>query len=158
MKGWPCLGFIYLQTAERISLPQVPSLSGPGSQIQKGLRIFWNGLVWERIGRGDLGRLSDQLLPLRLLCTPICVLWASLVAQMVKNLPSVQENLPWVGEIPWRSEWLPTPVFLPGEFHGQKSLVGCSLWGHKGSDKTEWLNNIEYWLRSPERSQTQKFN
>ena len=63
---------------------------------------------------------------------------------MVKNLPSVQENLPWVGKIPWRSEWLPTPVFVPGEFHGRKSLVGCSLWGHKGSDKTEWLNNIEY--------------
>ena len=30
-----------------------------------------------------------------------------------------------------------TPVFLPGESHGQRSLVGCSLWGHKESDKTE---------------------
>ena len=58
---------------------------------------------------------------------------ASLVAQMVKNLPAMQEAIfdPWVGKIPWRKEWLPTPVFLPGEFHGQRSLVGYSLWGHR---------------------------
>ena len=31
---------------------------------------------------------------------------------------------PWVGKIPWRREWLPTPIFLPGGFHGQRSLVG----------------------------------
>ena len=37
----------------------------------------------------------------------------------------------WVGKIPWRRKWLPTPVFLPGEFHGQRSLVGYSPWGHK---------------------------
>ena len=34
-------------------------------------------------------------------------------------------------------KWLPTPVFLPGEFHGQRSLVGYSSWGHKESDTTE---------------------
>ena len=33
----------------------------------------------------------------------------------------------------------PTPVFLPGQFYGQRSLVGCSPWGHKESDMTEWL-------------------
>jgi len=38
---------------------------------------------------------------------------------------------PWVEKIPWRREWLPTPVFLPGEFHGQGSLVGYSSWDHK---------------------------
>ena len=38
---------------------------------------------------------------------------------------------PWVGKIPWRKQWLPTPVFLPGESHGQRSLAGYSLWGHK---------------------------
>ena len=36
---------------------------------------------------------------------------------------------PWVREIPWRRAWLPTPVFLPGEFHGQRSLAGYSPWG-----------------------------
>jgi len=44
---------------------------------------------------------------------------------------------PWVGKIPWRREWLPTPAFLPGKFHIQKSLVGYSPWGHKESDMTE---------------------
>ena len=45
---------------------------------------------------------------------------------MVKNLPAVQETGfdPWVRKIPWKREWLPTPVFLPGEHHGQRSLVG----------------------------------
>ena len=46
---------------------------------------------------------------------------------------------PWVGKIPWRREWLPTPVFLPGESHGWRSLEGYSAWGHKESDTTEWL-------------------
>ena len=36
---------------------------------------------------------------------------------------------PWVGKISWRREWLSTPIFLPGEFHGQRSLVGYSQWG-----------------------------
>ena len=44
---------------------------------------------------------------------------------------------PWVGKISWRREWQPTPVFFPGEFHGQRSLVGYSPWGHKESDMTE---------------------
>ena len=47
---------------------------------------------------------------------------------------------PWVGKIPWRRAWQPTPVFLPGESHGQRSLVGCSPWGHKESDTTEQLS------------------
>ena len=50
--------------------------------------------------------------------------WASLAAPTVKNLPAMKKTWfdPWVGKIPWRREWLPTPVFLPGEFHGQRSL------------------------------------
>ena len=43
----------------------------------------------------------------------------------------------WVGKIPWRSKWQPTPVFLPGEFHGQSSLTGYSPWGRKDLDTTE---------------------
>jgi hypothetical protein len=46
---------------------------------------------------------------------------------------------PWVLKIPWRREWLPTPVFLPGEFPGQKTLATYSPWGHKESDTTEPL-------------------
>ena len=65
--------------------------------------------------------------------------WASLVAQMVKNLSAMQKTGfdPWVEKILWSREWLPTPVFLPGEFHGQRSLAGYSPWDHKESDTTE---------------------
>ena len=66
---------------------------------------------------------------------PLQYSWASLVAHMVKNLPVVQET--WVGKIPWRREWHPTPVFLPEEFHEQRSLVGYSPWGLRESDTTE---------------------
>ena len=58
---------------------------------------------------------------------------ASFVAQLVKNLPAIQET--WVGKIPWKWERLPTPVFWPGEFHGL-----YSPWGHKESDMTERLS------------------
>ena len=44
---------------------------------------------------------------------------------------------PWVRKIPWRKKWQPTPVFLPGKSHGQKSLTGYSPWDHKDSDTTE---------------------
>ena len=43
---------------------------------------------------------------------------------------------PWVGKIPWRRKWQPTPVFLPGNFLGQKSLAGHSPWYCKESDIT----------------------
>ena len=48
----------------------------------------------------------------------------------------------WVGKIPWRRKWQPVPVFLPGESHGGRSLVGCSPWGRKEPDTTERLHNI----------------
>ena len=64
--------------------------------------------------------------------------WASLVAQTVKNSPAMWKT--WVRKIPWRRDRLPTPVFLPGEFHGQRSLAGYSPWGHKESDTTEQLS------------------
>ena len=45
--------------------------------------------------------------------------------------------IPGSGRFPWRRKWQPTPVLLPGKFHGQRSLVGSSPWGHKESDTTE---------------------
>ena len=44
---------------------------------------------------------------------------------------------PWVRQIPWRRKWQPTPVSLPGKFHGQRSLVGYSPWGCKESEMTK---------------------
>ena len=66
---------------------------------------------------------------------------ASLVARLVRNLPSMQET--WVRFLgwgdPWRRKWQPTPVFLPGESHGQRSLAGYSPYrGHKSQT---WLSD-----------------
>ena len=67
------------------------------------------------------------------------LLRTSLVAQMVKNLPAIQEIwFQFLGQDdPWRREWLPTLVFLPGEFHGQRSLADYIPWGCKNLDMTE---------------------
>ena len=60
---------------------------------------------------------------------------------MVKSLPAMQETqVQSLGrEIPWRREWEPTPVFLPREFHGQRSLMGYGPWGCKELDTTKQL-------------------
>ena len=50
---------------------------------------------------------------------------------------------PWVGKIPWSRKWQPTPVVLPGKFHGQRSLASYSPWGHKESDTTEHARTHE---------------
>ena len=48
---------------------------------------------------------------------------------------------PWLRRIPWRRKWQPTPIFLPGKSHAQRSLVGFSPWGHQDSDMTELRYN-----------------
>ena len=69
---------------------------------------------------------------------------ASLVAQTIKHLPTMWADLglipgldPWVGKIPWRRKWQPTPVPLPGKSNGQESLVGYSPRDRKESDLTK---------------------
>ena len=71
---------------------------------------------------------------------PLQYSWASLVAQLVKNLPVMWETWfnPWIGKIPSRRERLPTPVFWPREFHGLYSPRS-----HKESDTTEQLSLSE---------------
>ena len=76
-------------------------------------------------------------------CSWECKLvWASQMAQRLKHLPAIWET--WVRslvrKIPWRRKWQPTPVFLPGESHGWRSLVGYSPRGCKESDTTEQLH------------------
>ena len=78
---------------------------------------------------------------------PVGCGWASQLALVVKNPAAKAGDIerpgfdPWVGKIPWRREWQPTPVFLPGEPHGltpgQRSLAGYSPCGRKESDTTE---------------------
>ena len=79
---------------------------------------------------------------------------ASQVAQCVKNLSAMQETQEtWVrvGKIPLRRAWQPTLVFLPGEYLGQRSLVGYSPWGCKGSDTTEASEYIHIHARTHSR-------
>ena len=72
------------------------------------------------------------------ICTLPCTKRASPAAQAVRKLPAVGETQAQsLGqEDPWK-EWQPTPVFLPGDSQGQRSLVGCCLWGHTELDTTE---------------------
>ena len=69
-------------------------------------------------------------------------LGASLVAQMVRHLPAMWETRVWSlsQEDPWRRKWQPSPVLLPGRFHGRRSLIGYSPWDLEESDTTEWLH------------------
>ena len=53
---------------------------------------------------------------------------------------------PWVGKIPWRREWQPTPQVLPGESHEQRILEGYSPWGRKEPDATERAHMLTYIL------------
>ena len=76
---------------------------------------------------------------------------ASQVAFQVSKEPTFQWRRhkrhsfnPGVGKIPWRRVWQPTPVFSPGESHGQKSLEGYSPWGHKELDMTEATQHAQW--------------
>ena len=67
---------------------------------------------------------------------------ASQVALVVKNPPANVGTIKrpfdlWVRKIPWKRAWQPTPVFLPGKSHGQRSLMGYSPWSCKDSDTIE---------------------
>ena len=73
--------------------------------------------------------------------------WGFPRGSVVKNPPAIQETQEtwvrsWVGKIPWKRAWQPTPVFFPGEAHGQRSLVVYSPYGHKESDRTEVTEHI----------------
>ena len=88
-------------------------------------------------------------------------LWASQVVLAVKNLPANagdirdEGSIPGLGRSPGAEYGQPTPVFLPGESHGQRSLVGYSSWGHKELDTTEatlhtcithlWASQVTQW-------------
>ena len=70
---------------------------------------------------------------------------------MVKNLLAMKRPRfnPWGGKIPWICQ--PTPVFLPGKSHGQRSLVSYSPWGLKESDMTERLTHTHNPMQSEKR-------
>ena len=98
----------------------------PGASVHNysGKLIAWSGVFWRRIKetQGFPGALRGK--------EP---------ASQCRRCKKSRFN-PWVGKIPWRRAWQPTPVFLPGESYGQRSLAGYSPWGCKESEMTERLS------------------
>ena len=90
---------------------------------------------------------------------PLPSIHASQAILGAKNLPANAGDIkkyefnPWVRKIPWRRKRQPTPVFLPGKYHGQRSLVGYRPWGRKELDMTErlsvWLHNANGLQEAP---------
>ena len=67
--------------------------------------------------------------------------WATAWVVKVTETQGTSPDLTSIPSTPlWRRQWHPTPALLPGKSHGWRSLVGCSPWGHKESDTTEWLH------------------
>ena len=97
----------------------------------KGTRELFRELRWHVPGYPAEPRAAGpkaSASAMSISCEMVGLRWltqASLVAQMIKNLPAMWETQvwSWVGKFPWRREWQPTSVLLPGEFHGQRSLV-----------------------------------
>ena len=125
-------------------------------QVDASLQIWNSHIIFmspERTNESEMGCLASLLLQWRVLNFWGFVLGMALVCRMwVQGSPggaSGEEPAcqcrrskrhgfdSWVGQIPWRRAWQPTPIFLPGESHWQRSLVGCSPWGCKESGLTE---------------------
>ena len=83
-----------------------------------------------------LGHLRVPALPMQFPQNHVLA-WAFLGGSVMKNHLRCRRHgcKPLVGKIPWRRKWQPTPVFLPGKSHGQRSLMGYNPWDCKESDK-----------------------
>ena len=83
--------------------------------------------------------------------------WKTPGGSVVKNPLANSGDMgldPWVRKIPWSGKQQPTPVFLPEKFHGQRSLVGYKLWGHKESYTTERLSTHTHIHTHPTNTET----
>ena len=107
---------------------------GPDSVLHE----FYMNLYYRLLQDIEQSSLCYTVGPHRLsiLCIVMCICWASLLAQTAENPPATWETWfsLWVGKTPWRRARHPTPVSLPAESHGQRSLVGCSPRG-----RTVWI-------------------
>ena len=107
-----------------------PGVPVPHAFLPVGLKVvgFFQARLAVRNWSGLKECLSQDLLAL---CTPFSI-WGG--AMSIGNLAVLHSR----GlEMPWRRQWHPTPVLLPGKSHGRRSLVGCSPWGCAESDTTE---------------------
>ena len=126
---------------EAFKVTSLPRNSAPQSPSPIGAERKWGV---EAVPRPQ--RISNEPSPSSVLAGLECSIshiyiyniYTSLVTLTVKNLPITKETQfdPWDRKKPWRREWFLTPVFLPGESHGQRSLEGYSPWGRKELDTT----------------------
>ena len=155
---WPTqitpLGFGFAFTAYHVSgvIPEFTECLRhflgirPGAHIQKHMTLLltkkpafqWEREDWDHLSYYGAGHPQSSL------DTVSCGFGGS----VSKESPNAGDHLqgcrqgcsfdPWVGKIPWRRKWQPTPVFLPGKFHEQRILVGYSPWGCKSQT---WLSD-----------------
>ena len=127
-------------------------------KIEGGRRRGWQRLRWLD-GIMDSMDMSLSKLQDGHGSLPCCSPWGHKESDTAKQLNwTIQERRCkrcssdlWVGKIPRSRKWQPTPVFLPGKFHGQRSLVGYSPWGCKESDMTEQLSTHSPFLNAISR-------
>ena len=122
-----CFSCAWLFATVRTVSPQAPLSMGFSRQE------YWSGLLCPP--PGDLPDPRDWT----------CVSHVSCISRL-GSLPLVAPGKPFlilVGSksLRWRRQWHPTPVLLPGKSHGQRSLVGCSPWGHKGVGH-DWATSL----------------
>ena len=119
---------------------QEPAQDGTQASLwQTVIRLLWPE---HKMGRGHSGKVQKaffQISPSPIMSRGL-PRWHSSKASTCQ-CRRLRFN-PWVRKIPWGRKWQPTPVFLPGKLHGQRSLVGYSPWGHKELDTTKWLSTM----------------
>ena len=107
---------------------------------------FWSCQWWHEFGRDILASLSSFM---KWRIKGALIVWTKLVNSNIPHICNLIITICrtpefdfWVRKIPCGREWQPTPVFLLENLHGQRNLVGYSLWGRKESDTTERLHSL----------------
>ena len=126
------------------ALPQcMKSAEGWTCFSRHGCLALWAAATWRPLALHTTWSYTVRLFSYsqRTLCSLSIINWFLKLFQVYRiHLQCGRLGFdPWVGKIPWRREGQPTLVFLPGEFHGQRSLAGYSPWGCKESDTTKQL-------------------
>ena len=141
MKEWITVTFLTLNPRKlTISHQELQKRTNLEQTIRRYLKLGGNiGLMEKGRHRGKKKELRKAFLCSSISKESTCNVGVSLQCRRPRFNP-------WVGKIPWRRKWQPTPVFLPRESHGQKSLAGCSPWGRKSQT---WLS---YWTTTTRKA------
>ena len=127
-------GILQARVLEWVAMP-----SSRGSSLPRdGIWISYSSCIGRRFFTTSTTKLKEVSNKWKVL-----QFWKRVITFNLR-LPAMWET--WVRKIPWRRKWQPTPVILPGESHGRRSLVGCSPQGRKELDTTERLHSLTHSL------------